>query len=132
VLVPRVEHDRVRDHLLAADAGLLFYPRTQFLSCFSSPLKLFEYLACGLPVLATDLPTTREVIDHDRNGLLIDSEDPQTLADFLVNALRDEPRLRRLGARALADAQQFDYHARARRWLKVLHGPMNIRVASCT
>lgn len=42
---------------------------------WTSPLKLFEYMACGLPIVASDLPVLREVLTHEQNALLCDPED---------------------------------------------------------
>lgn len=46
----------------------------------SSPMKLLEYLAASRPVIASDLPSIREVLTHRWNGLLFAPGDPQSLA----------------------------------------------------
>src|SRR3546814_2148470 len=42
---------------------------------WTSPLKLFEYMAHGLPIIASDLPNIREVLRHGETGLLVPSGD---------------------------------------------------------
>ena len=42
---------------------------------YASPLKLFEYLAVGLPIIAPDLPNIREVLTNAHNALLFDERD---------------------------------------------------------
>lgn len=49
-----------------------------------SPLKLFEYMCAGKPVIASDLPVIREVLDHQKNALLCDPGRPEEW----VNAIR--------------------------------------------
>jgi len=47
----------------------------------STPIKLFEYLSWARPVLATNLPSTRELIEHGRNGLLFAPGSAGSLAE---------------------------------------------------
>jgi len=54
------------------------------------PLALLEAMACGLPVIATDVGGISEVITSGENGILIPPDDPQKLAN-VVDALLDDP-----------------------------------------
>lgn len=63
----------------------------------TSPLKLFDYLACGKPVVVSDIPSLREVSHEGRGIVAVPPEDPTALADALIALLTDEPRQRRLG-----------------------------------
>ena len=46
------------------------------IASWTSPLKLFEYMAAGLPIVASDLPVLREVLKHEVNSLLCNALDP--------------------------------------------------------
>jgi len=60
--------------LAAADAGLLpTSAKFEIGRLFTSPLKLFEYLAAGLPAIASDVPSSREILD-DRTALFFDPD----------------------------------------------------------
>jgi glycosyltransferase involved in cell wall biosynthesis len=64
-LYPSMERDAVVRLYAAADAGLLSSsPKHEIGRSYTSPLKLFEYLAGGLPILASDVPSSHEVLDH--------------------------------------------------------------------
>jgi glycosyltransferase involved in cell wall biosynthesis len=83
------------------------------------PLKMFEYMATGRPIISSDLPVLREVLQHERNALLVPPDD----VDAWVSAVRRlaaEPELRRkLGENARQDLlNHYTWEARAR---KVLH-----------
>lgn len=65
-----------------------------------SPLKIFESMACGVPVVASDLPTVREIIEHNENGMLVRADRPAELARG-IRILLDYPDFRKnLGEKA--------------------------------
>jgi glycosyltransferase involved in cell wall biosynthesis len=68
---------------------------------------LVEAMACGVPVVATSSPGTREIVTDGVDGLLVDRHEPQPLADALARVL-EEPGLRaRLAAEARRSARRF-------------------------
>jgi len=56
----------------------------------SIPLKLLEYYAQGLPVIASNFPCWQEFVTHNQSGYLISPNDPQELADTLDKIFDDE------------------------------------------
>jgi glycosyltransferase involved in cell wall biosynthesis len=58
-----------------------------------------EAMALGLPVLASDLPALREVVENGASALLVPPADPFALATALARLLDNEALRRRLGAR---------------------------------
>jgi glycosyltransferase involved in cell wall biosynthesis len=78
-----------------------------------SPLKIFEYMAAGVPILATDLPSLREVLRHDANAWLVPPGDPAALAAGIEVLASQPERHRRLAATALQDVQQYTWQRRA-------------------
>lgn len=75
----------------------------------SYPRAPMEAAAMGLPCVATDIPGCREVVESDRNGILVPLEDVSALADAIIGLLRDRERIREMGlyARELA-INRFD------------------------
>ena len=53
------------------------------LGFYWSPLKIFEYMAAGLPVVAPDIARLRSLVRHERDGLLYDANDPEGLIKAL-------------------------------------------------
>lgn len=76
------------------------------LSQGASPLKLLEYMACGRPVVASDLPIVREVTANGECVLLARPDDPAALADGLIALLSDPARAADLGRRAAEHVHQ--------------------------
>jgi glycosyltransferase involved in cell wall biosynthesis len=74
---------------------------------FGSPTKLFEYMAMGKAIVASDLDQIGEVLAHDRDAWLVPPGDVSRLADGIERLVRDADLRARLGAnarrKALAD-----------------------------
>ena len=66
------------------------------------PTKLFEYLACGVPVVASDLPSIRALHDHGNWGILVDPDDPLAHADAIAYLLDHPGEADEMGARGRA------------------------------
>lgn len=87
-------------------------PTTQY-ARYTSPLKLFEYLACGKPIVASHLPAWEDVVHTEENALLCEANNVLALQEALLR-LRDDASLReRLAKKALETAQRYTWHARA-------------------
>ncbi|MCA1905036.1 MAG: glycosyltransferase [Desulfarculus sp.] len=114
VLRPKADQAAVRE--LLGRARLAVWPGSggqRIAAEFTSPLKLFEYLAAGCAVLAPDLPAARAVLTHQRDAWLFRADDPQALAQGLERLLRD-PVLAQGLARAGRDlARGYTWEARA-------------------
>jgi glycosyltransferase involved in cell wall biosynthesis len=73
------------------------------------PNVLLEAMAMGLPVVASDVSGIPELIEHGRNGLLVEPDDAERLADVIASALGDPALGIDLGRRARASvAESFD------------------------
>ncbi len=118
----QVPHADVPFHLAAGDALVLPNSAQQTISArYTSPLKLFEGMATGRPLVASSLPSLREVLTHDVNAWLVEPDDAAALADGLTRVLEDEPLARRLSTRAREDVAPYDWSERGKlvaRWLR--------------
>ena len=81
---------------------------------YTSPLKLFEYMAAGRGIVASDLPSLREILRDGVNARLVAPDRPADLARGLAELLDDPALAERLGARAQADVAGRTWDARAR------------------
>lgn len=111
-------HERIPALLPAFDVALV-----PAINPYASPLKLFEYMAAGVAVVAPDQPNLREVLADGENGLLFPAGDGAALRGALER-LACLPELRqRLGARARATVIERDltWRANAERVLAAVH-----------
>jgi glycosyltransferase involved in cell wall biosynthesis len=85
-----------------------------------SPLKVFGYMAAARPLICSDLPVLREVIEDGRNGLLVPPADPDAWAAALKRLLEDRHLRDRLATAAHADF--LSHHTWRQRASRVIEG----------
>ncbi len=83
-------------------------------SQFTSPIKLFEYMGAGCAVVASDLPSIREILDDDEAAWFTPG-DPASLACALKRLAADPERARQMGGHLRRKAENYTWAARARR-----------------
>ena len=84
------------------------------ISRWTSPMKMFEYMAQGRAIVASDLSVLAEVLNNEKNALIVPANDPEAWARA-IRRLQADPEFRlRLGARAQQDlAEKYTWLARA-------------------
>jgi glycosyltransferase involved in cell wall biosynthesis len=108
--VGSVAYDQVPRYLADADVGLAPFSPSLFsaleLGWFWSPIKVFEYLAAGLPVATIDIPEMRGLLP-ETVARFYPPEDPGALATTLERLASDRAALRdsQRAARALAESR---------------------------
>lgn len=101
-------------YLKAADVLVLPNRSNEKLSrLYTSPLKMFEYMASGRPIVASDLPSIREVLSEN-NSVLVKPDDPKALALGIKSVLEDKDLAKKISTQAFLDVQQYDWVQRAR------------------
>jgi alpha-maltose-1-phosphate synthase len=93
VITGAVPHDRMPELLSAAHIGVAPFDLAQHkplaLGFYWSPLKIFEYMASGLPVVAPRAARIPQLVEHGREGWLYDPAEANGLADALARLTDD-------------------------------------------
>lgn len=112
-----LERPAVRDLLSKVCCGLVILAPTPTYKV-SEPIKLFEYMAASLPVIASDFPPWRDIIERHGCGLLVDPTKPVEAADAMSWLLshRDEAEAMGRAGRA-AVMSEFAWQSEERRLL---------------
>ena len=107
-----------------ADACIAVLPnRDDPDSRFTSPIKLFEYMAAGCAIVASDLPPLRAVLAEDE-AAWVRPGDPASLAEGIRSLVANPERARRMGERAREKARGFTWRARAERLAGLLRATL--------
>ena len=105
----------VAAHLAQAQILALPNPGSAISTHFTSPLKLFEYMAAGRAIVASDLPAIREVLEDGETALLVEAGRPDAFAAAITRLLADRLLAEHLARRAAMHASEFTWAKRAER-----------------
>lgn len=101
-----VGREGVRSSLSTSVAGLVtLHPTLNYLE--SLPIKMFEYMAAGIPVIASNFPLWRSIVEGNQCGLCIDPLDASDIAraiDWLIDNPDEASRMGRNGRRAVLES----------------------------
>lgn len=112
-IVGHVPPVTVPAYMSAATVLLMYYPNNDHYKYYMSPLKLFEYMAMGKPIVASRLPSVEEVLVDDFSARLVEPENPEALSDALIEVLSDGTVSWRLGNAARSEVQKYTWERRA-------------------
>jgi glycosyltransferase involved in cell wall biosynthesis len=126
----QVAHADVPALLAATDILVLPNPASAISTHATSPLKLFEYMAAGRAIVASDLPSIREVLTDGATALLVAPGDARAMA-AAIDRLAADPSLRtRLGTAAHAAAADYSWTRRAERLEGLFRQVLDARLAT--
>jgi glycosyltransferase involved in cell wall biosynthesis len=106
---------RVPDLLRSATILALPNPASAISNRFTSPLKLFEYMAAGRAIVASDLPSVREILHDGVDALLVAPGDANALAGAIRRLVAEPALAEQLGRRAAEAAPGYSWGRRAER-----------------
>lgn len=119
-IIPWQKRERVLIYLQAADVLVLPNSARERISAYyTSPLKLFEYMAAGRPIVASDLPSLREIL-NESNSFLVQADSPESFARGIKRVLANPVLAAKISAQALADVKNYTWPKRARAILDFL------------
>jgi glycosyltransferase involved in cell wall biosynthesis len=127
--LPPVPHEQVPAAINAADACVApLVPTERNLVQGCCPIKILEYMACGKPIVAANLPVVREILTDGEDALLYHVRKPARLADTLVRLADDRQLQRRIGEAALRTARErFGWQRAQGALLEVYEGLLGAR-----
>jgi len=111
------KHEEVPIWQKAAD--LLVLPNTakeKISKFYTSPMKLFEYMASRRPVVATDIPSIREIVDGTR-AIIVPADDAGAMAKGIQKAVEDQETSDKISYNAYRYVLSHTWSARAKRIL---------------
>ena len=120
VFTGQVPNSSVPLYLWAADVLVMPYTSQTPTVRYMSPLKMFEYMAAGRPIVATDFSVVREVLRDGETALLVKPDSAEALREGILELLRDSARSKSLASRCLEQVKEYSWTRRAQRILSAL------------
>jgi glycosyltransferase involved in cell wall biosynthesis len=103
----------------ACDIMLMPFPQNEHYSYYMSPLKMFEYMASKRPIIATNLPSIKEIL-NDSNSLLINPGAPEELVNAIEKLKLDKNLGQKLSDQAYQDALKYTWFKRVENIIKFI------------
>jgi len=113
LLIERRPNKEIPIYLKSADILILPNKKGSKISEeYTSPLKLFEYMSSKRPVIASSLPSIREILNKN-NSFLIEPNNPQILAEAIIKVSKDDIFSKKISNKAYEDVKKFTWQKRA-------------------
>ncbi|MEX0621767.1 MAG: glycosyltransferase family 4 protein [Candidatus Woykebacteria bacterium] len=91
--LPLVDPKKVLEFISDADLGVIPYQNICLNNYYSTPNKLFDYIASGIAVVASDFPQLRKIVVDNKIGLVFDETNPKDIAAKINEIISDEKKL---------------------------------------
>lgn len=115
----------VNHYLAQTILGVVPLESTFFNQYLTSPLKIFDYISFGCPMLASDLPTLRELIIEEEMGLFYNPSDENDMLIKMKKLIDDVQLLKNMSQKVYNTAQKFLWTNRAYEIKKIIMGNLN-------
>lgn len=119
-LMPPKNYSEVQKEIDACDILLLPAGEAVHSRKYRSPLKLFDYMARGKPIVAAAVPCNLELLHHEKNAYIYEPGNAHELAAFIVKLVNHPQRAEAIAKTAWEQSANYTYHARIRRILHLL------------
>jgi glycosyltransferase involved in cell wall biosynthesis len=106
VVLPPVPPELVEAYTASADLGVSPIVPSCLNYRYSLPNKLFQYMAAGIPVLASNFPQVREVVEGTASGLVVDTTRPEAIAWGIRRVLGDRNEALEMGRKGRAAVRE--------------------------
>jgi glycosyltransferase involved in cell wall biosynthesis len=122
-LIGFVPHTKVPYYLFSSDVLVMPYTSSMTIKGgtiaveFTSPIKLFEYMASRRPIVATAIPSVKEILQDGENAIIVEPNSVDSLYNGIKKVLEDRALAERLAIQALNDAKKYTWEERAKRML---------------
>ncbi len=97
---------------LSADVLVMPYSQEWDLQQSASPVKMFEYMASGNPIVSSDFPIIREILSR-KNSVLLAPDNPHLLAEGITKCLKDSSLVNSITRKALKQVRQYSWDNRS-------------------
>ena len=109
----RVDLDMLAIYQKAFDAMLMNFPDNKHYREYMSPLKMFEYMVSKRLIIASDLPSIRDVL-NEGNCLFCMPRDENDLADKILKVIKNQEFFRKISNKAFENVREYTWNIRAK------------------
>ncbi len=125
IMVGFVDQKEVASYLLGSDVLVMPYSSAVTIKGgtqagdFTSPLKLFEYMATGKPIVATAIPSVLEILESGKNSVTVSPNNSEEFFSALEFVLSEPEFCSKISSSALEDIKKYTWENRVRKIIKI-------------
>ncbi|HGJ64141.1 TPA: glycosyltransferase [bacterium] len=122
-----VPYTEVFSHLLSAHVGLaMFHPVPNHID--SMPNKLFEYMSAGLPIIASDFPLWKQIVEGNKCGITVDPMNPKAIAEAIEYLLERPELMNEMGENGRkAVLEKYSWQKESEKLIKIYSDILNVK-----
>ena len=117
-----VTPEEIVGHITTASIGVVIYQNTCLNNYYASSNKLFEYMHAGLPVVCSDFPALKEIVESYQLGKTFDPDDPESIAEAINYVLAGNGKYNEMRRNALEAAKIFNWENESKKLLALYEG----------
>lgn len=115
IILGNKPHHKIPMYLRAADVLVIPNSAKEKISrLYTSPMKLFEYMASGTPIVASRMPSLQEVLD-EKNSIMVLPDNPKSLAEGIKLCLDNSINSKKLAEQARNEVEEYTWKKRAQK-----------------
>jgi glycosyltransferase involved in cell wall biosynthesis len=119
VILPHMSHRDVIRYLSISDVGVSLVLPIDKIHQMAFPLKLFEYMAAGLPIIGCNVPDVERILRQEACGLIVDPYSPDSIAKAIVVLAKDKQLRHWMAENARQGAQRYQWATEASKLLQL-------------
>jgi glycosyltransferase involved in cell wall biosynthesis len=112
---PPVSWETLMRYTKTADVGMCIEKDTNLNYRYSLPNKLFDYIAAGLAIIASDLPETGKLITNNGFGIVIESVTPECISKTLIELKSNPGRITELKRNAIITSSKINWETESKK-----------------
>jgi glycosyltransferase involved in cell wall biosynthesis len=122
-----VPYTEVFSHLSSAHVGLaMFHPVPNHID--SMPNKLFEYMSAGLPIIASDFPLWKQIVEGNKCGITVDPMNPKAIAEAIEYLLERPELMNEMGENGRkAVLEKYSWQKESEKLIKIYSDILNVK-----
>jgi len=122
-----VDHKKIPELFIKADVGIVcLHPILNFIT--GLPIKLFEYMLAGLPVIASNFPLWKEIVEGNNCGICVNPLDPKDIAEAIKYLIEHPDEARKMGENGRkAVLEKYNWEKEGEKLLDLYKGILNKR-----
>lgn len=124
MFIEKVNQEKLALFQKIADVLLMPFPDRAHYKYHMSPMKTFEYMASGRPIITSSLPSIMEILNKE-NSLICNPDDYEDLAEKINTLLEDNVLAKRISSQALVDVKNYTWRKRSEGIIEFINESLN-------